>query len=247
MNRTLAKQVISFVNRRMDKKNIIAILLFMFNLISNAQVKTDSLHIIFNVKFGKSSVELNKQYITPIKDTIALKSIKCYIPSIQIDYSDNTFFKQKESYHLIDIENPKSWDIPITLSNDKIITKVVFNIGIDSLTNTSGALNGDLDPLNGMYWAWQSGYINLKIEGESSSCKTRKNEFHFHIGGYLPPFATMRKIELILDKKANKINIGMDLNEFFSNIRLSETNSIMIPGELAMKIADYTTNLFYIE
>jgi hypothetical protein len=231
----------------MDKKNIIAILLFMFNLISNAQVKTDSLHIIFNVKFGKSSVELNKQYITPIKDTIALKSIKCYISSIQIDYSDNTFFKQKESYHLIDIENPKSWDIPITLSNDKIITKVVFNIGIDSLTNTSGALNGDLDPLNGMYWAWQSGYINLKIEGESSSCKTRKNEFHFHIGGYLPPFATMRKIELILDKKANKINIGMDLNEFFSNIRLSETNSIMIPGELAMKIADYTTNLFYIE
>ncbi len=231
----------------MDKKDIIAILLFMFNLIGNAQVKTDSLHVIFNVKFGKSPAALNKQYITPMKDTIALKSIKCYISSIQIQYSDNSIFKQKESYHLIDIENPKSWNIPITLSNDKIISKVAFNIGIDSLTNTSGALNGDLDPLNGMYWAWQSGYINLKIEGESPSCKTRKNEFYFHIGGYLPPFNTMRKIELILDKKANKINIGMDLNKFFSNIRLSETNSIMIPGELAMKIADSTTNLFYIE
>jgi hypothetical protein len=52
---------------------------------------------------------------------------------------------------------------------------------------------------------------------------------------------------LIYDKKSNQINIGMDLNKFFTNIKLAETNSIMIPGELAMKLADYSTKLFYIE
>jgi len=231
----------------MGKKGIVVFFLVMFYLIGNAQSRTDSLNIIFNLEFEKLSVKLNKQYITPTNDTIALKSFKCYISSIQIYYADNTIFKQKDSYHLLDFENPSSFRIPITSVNDKLIFKVTFNIGIDSLTNTSGALNGDLDPINGMYWAWQSGYINLKIEGESPSCKTRKNEFHFHIGGYLPPFNTMRKIELIYDKKANQINIGMDLNKFFANIKLAETNNIMIPGELAMKLADYSTKLFYIE
>jgi hypothetical protein len=57
----------------------------------------------------------------------------------------------------------------------------------------------------------------------------------------------MRKIELIYDKKSNQINIGLDLNRFFANIKLAETNSIMIPGKLAMKLSDYSTKIFYIE
>ena len=216
-------------------------------LIGNAQSITDSLNVSFNLKFDKLPIEFNRQYVTPTKDTIALKSFKCYISSIQIHYTDKTIFIQKDSYHLLDIENPNSFQIPITKVNDKIISKVTFNIGIDSITNTSGALDGDLDPIKGMYWAWQSGYINMKIEGESPSCKTRNNEFHFHVGGYLSPYYAMREIELIYDKKATQINIGIDLNNFFSNIKLAETNSVMIPGKQAMKLADYSTKLFYIE
>lgn len=231
----------------MYKKKIVVFVLIMFYSIGNAQSKTDSLNLNFNLKFNKLSIDFNKQYITDAKDTIALKSFKCYISSIQIYYTDKTIFKQKDSYHLLDLENLNSWRITITKSNDKIISKVTFNIGIDSLTNTYGALDGDLDPIKGMYWAWQSGYINLKIQGKSPSCKTRNNEFEFHVGGYLPPYDTMRKIELIYDKKTTRINIGMDLNNFFSNIKLAETNSIMIPGKLAMKLADYSTKLFYIE
>ena len=58
-------------------------------------------------------------------------------------------------------------------------SKLKFQLGIDSLTNVSGAMGGDLDPTKGMYWTWQSGYINMKIEGKSNSCKTRKNQFQF--------------------------------------------------------------------
>lgn len=232
---------------KMCKKVIVGFLFVMFCFLGNAQSKIDTLSINFKLKFNKELLVHQKQYITANKDTLAFETFKCYISSIQIFYTDNTIFKQKDSYHLLDLENPSSFLIPITTVNDKLISKVSFNIGIDSLTNTSGAMTDDLDPINGMYWAWQSGYINLKIEGKSSSCKTRKNEFYFHIGGYLPPFNTMRKIELIYDKKATQINIGMDLNKFFANIKLAETNSIMIPGELAMKLADYSTKLFYIE
>ena len=232
----------------MTKRKVYSIfILVLFCFLGNAQSKIDTLSINFKLTFNKEPLEYHKQYFTSNRDTLAFETFKCYISSIQIYYTDNTIFKQNDSYHLLDFENPSSFLIPITNINDKLISKVTFNIGIDSLTNNSGALNGDLDPINGMYWAWQSGYINFKIEGNSPSCKTRKNEFHFHIGGYQHPFNTMRKIELICNKKVKQINIGMDLNKFFANINLDETNSIMIPGTLAMKLADYITKLFYIE
>jgi len=49
---------------------------------------------------------------------------------------------------------------------------------VDSLANVSGAMSNDLDATKGMYWSWQSGFINLKIEGKSASCKTRKINFN---------------------------------------------------------------------
>jgi len=96
-----------------------------------------------------------------------------------------------------------------------------------------------------MYWAWQSGYINMKIEGNSNSCKTRKNAFHFHIGGYLQPNYAMRKI--VLYPKSENFDIVMDLSKLFDHIHLSETNSIMIPGKEAMKLADLTTTVFSVK
>jgi hypothetical protein len=103
-------------------------------------------------------------------------------------------------------------------------------------------MSGDLDPTKGMYWAWQSGFINMKIEGKSSSCKMRKNAFQFHIGGYLKPNYAIRTIEL---KPINSnLEINVDIAQFFKNIQLSEINSIMIPGTKAMEIADETVKMF---
>ncbi|MDN3675869.1 hypothetical protein QWY90_00740 [Flavobacterium paronense] len=82
-------------------------------------------------------------------------------------------------------------------------------------------MDGDLDPTKGMYWAWQSGYINIKIEGKSTSCKTRNNEFQFHIGGYREPNYMMRKVEFNCNSNDN-ITIAIDLKDFFSNINLAQ-------------------------
>jgi hypothetical protein len=59
------------------------------------------------------------------------------------------------------------------MDENKSISKITFSAGIDSLTSTAGIQKGVIDPINGMYWAWQSGYVNFKIEGKSSSCPTR--------------------------------------------------------------------------
>ncbi len=231
----------------MIKKGVLSILLLLFCFKSNSQSKTDSLNLNFKVKYKQFPLALNQQYITTNNDTITLETFKCYISNIEIHYTDQSIYKQKDSYHLIDFENPSSLIFPITTNSDKTISKVIFTIGIDSLTNTSGALSGELDPSKGMYWAWQSGYINMKIEGKSSSCKTRKNAFQFHLGGYLKPYNAMRKIELVYNKKVEQLDVIIDLEKFFSTIKLSEINSVMIPGKQAMQMANYATNMFYIE
>ena len=147
----------------------------------------------------------------------------------------------------MDIENETSSLISITKKNNKTISRIKFAIGVDSLMSVSGALAGDLDPTNGMYWAWQSGYINFKIEGNSSSCKTRKNQFFFHVGGYKKPNYSLKMITLDVLIPKSTIDITINLKDFFSKINLGKTNSIMIPGKSAMELADYYSKLFFIE
>jgi hypothetical protein len=200
----------------------------------------------FKLNFDRFPLEPNKQYITSNKDSVSVSTFKCYISNIEIQYADQTVFKVKNSYHLLDLENPNSLQIPITKANDKVISKVIFNIGIDSTTNTSGALAGDLDPTKGMYWAWQSGYINMKIEGSSPTCKTRNNQFQFHLGGYLQPYNAMRRKVINVNDNGN-VNIAIDVAVFLAEIHLAQTNSIMIPGKTAMDLADISAKMFYLE
>ena len=226
----------------MSSKIFIGLLSCLFFQSAFAQEKKDSLVLRLNLKFKDETLVQNKKYISESKDTLEIDVLRFYISNIKFQYSDDTPFSEPNSYHLIDIENPNSLRIPITKTLEKAISKVSFSIGIDSLASVSGAMSGDLDPTKGMYWAWQSGFINMKIEGKSSSCKTRKNAFQFHIGGYLKPNYAIRTIEL---KPINShLEIDVDLAELFKYIKLSENNSIMIPGEKAMELADKTIGMF---
>jgi len=232
----------------MTKKGIHIVFLFLFCFQIFSQSKSDSLVVNFHLEFNNLPLKVNKKYISANKDTLTIETFRCYISNIQIQYSNNSVYTQKESYYLLDLINFNSFQIPITKKSDKLISKVSFNIGIDSLTNTSGAMTGNLDPIKGMYWAWQSGYINTKIEGKSSNCKTRNNEFQFHIGGYLQPYYTMRKKVITLNQKSNQdINIVIDASIFFADIQLNKTNSVMIPGKAAMELADICSKMFYIK
>lgn len=218
---------------------------FCFSSLAQSQ---DSLSVNFKLKFDQFPLELNKRYCTSNKDTVTITTFKCYISDIEIQYADKTVFKVKKSHHLLDLENPNSLQIPISKGNDKLISKVIFNIGIDSLTNTSGALDGDLDPTKGMYWAWQSGYINMKLEGQSPTCQTRKNQFQFHLGGYLQPYyATRKKVININGNKNGNVNIAIDVAVFLGEVNLAQTHSIMIPGKAAIDLADISTKMFYLE
>lgn len=232
----------------MNTKSLHAIaLLFLISFVSYGQSNKDSLYINFDLMFNKKALSKNTLYISEQNDEIKITQVKFFISQIKIIYDDKSKYQENNSYHLIDFDKKESMKFPIGMYQNKTISKIEFNIGVDSTASVSGALEGALDPSTGMYWSWQSGYINMKIEGVSKSCPTRKNEFAFHIGGYENPNYAMRNIILNYNKNNNTIIINTDLAPLFAAIPLQTNNAVMSPGKKAMEIADKSILMFSVE
>ena len=202
-----------------------------------------SIHHFWN----DQKIVLDENYFLQNQESISIQTLKYYISSIQLLKNKKVVWKETKSFHLIDEEDSISKKIKIAKKPIDIdFDEIVFNIGIDSVTNYKGVQGGDLDPTNGMYWTWQNGYINFKIEGKSAFCKTRNNAFQFHIGGYENGLATLQKVSLKINKK-NPLEINLDIEKLFEKINLSNQNEIMQPCKEAVEIANKLPLLFNIQ
>jgi hypothetical protein len=193
--------------------------------------------------FSNSPLHLDSLYTSDKKDTVIIEALRFYVSSIELMNNDNLVWKETNSYHLIDASEPSSLAISLSSPPNIAYNKIKFNLGIDSSTNVSGAHGGALDPTRGMYWTWQSGYINLKLEGKSKLCKTRNNEFAFHLGGYQGSDNGLQTIILNTSTKEN-IRISLDVAMFLKSVDLTSANTIMSPGKDAVALAHQISKLF---
>lgn len=229
------------------KKNIVIVVIFaMVGLSFQIKKNQKDVPIFLQLNFHEESLVLkDKKYVTKTNDTVVITKMKFYLSDIVLESEDGTQYKESNSVHLVDAENLSSLKFDLKNVPDVKIKKIRFNIGVDSLTSVSEKFDGDLDPSLGMYWAWNTGYINMKLEGKSSSCTNVKKEFQFHIGGYLPNQNALQEIELKIDGN-QMIHIDVDLSKWLDSLHLKEINSIMIPGEKAIAMASTYKNMFEI-
>jgi hypothetical protein len=223
-------------------KKIISILLICAFQTAYAQKEAVSIH--FRPVYDSLPIEIEKKY--PYKnDSIEISVIRFYISNIGFYQNDQLVAEPVKKHHLIDIENPASQFILHTGEKAVPCNSIRFSIGVDSLTNVSGAMGGDLDPVFGMYWTWQSGYINFKLEGKSKLCPARKNQFTYHIGGYEYPYNTLQQVDLpVADSK--DIVIDIDIHQLLNQLQLNEVYEVMSPGEKAMGIAKKISSAFIV-
>ena len=183
--------------------------------------------------WNKKPLELQHLYLTKNNDSISFSTLKIYFSDFR--------FKDKISGRITSIDTLIFYDLADssthTLFNEISLINfesVGFTLGLDSSKNVSGELENAYDPLLGMYWAWNTGYINLKIMGESSAVPTNSHEFEFHLGGYRSPFATAQNIQIDL----NDQYIYFDLEKLFSeSINLTKNHHIMLPCKDAFLIS----------
>jgi hypothetical protein len=220
---------------------------FFFSIFSTTLFAQQKNKLVIHHLFTNKALVFNENFVLKNEDTISINTFKYYISSIQFLKNKKVVWKEKNSVHLIDEENSNSKTIDLAkIPTDIDFEEIRFNIGIDSATNYAGVQGGDLDPTKGMYWTWQNGYINFKIEGKSTFCRTRNNAFQFHIGGYENGLATLQKIALKINQKL-PIEINLDIEKLIEQLNFSTQNEIMQPCKEAVEIANKLPLLFSIQ
>jgi len=192
-----------------------------------------SLHFV--PTWGNKPIEAGTYYKLPSGDSLKFSACRFYISKLSLGVKGKEVYADATDYHLMDIANSGSMDV--VLPQIPKYSELRFFLGVDSTMSVSGAHGGDLDPENGMYWAWQSGYINFKIEGSSPLCNTRRNEFQFHIGGYAGKDNALMWVSLQNTDAPNAMTIQIPLDAWMQQIDLSKQNTIMSPGSEAVQLA----------
>lgn len=146
--------------------------------------------------------------------TITVSMLKFYLSDLVVTMADGEALSISETM-LVDLGEDDEFDIP-RKRRDKV-TSVSFTIGVDSILNESGPREGALDPRNGMYWTWATGYIFLKLEGTLESPTTPRRVYEVHVGGYKAPYRNMIDVTLPMhhQQAGDAVTIDVAVDQFF--------------------------------
>ena len=207
--------------------------LLIVNLYTPSSEKID---VLIQLNYNNEKIVLNKAYQNNYADNFSINKLQFYISDLRFYSQNKEVLEYHKKYILIDIENENS--LKISIPSNLMFDQVLFNIGIDEETNKTGAKGGDLDPIHGMYWTWNSGYINFKLEGLYNN----NNEFMLHVGGFMKPYNTLQKVKI---NKAKEHNNKLELNfDRFLNSLDFNLDKILSPGKNALKSSNMLAKSF---
>lgn len=221
------------------------------------QVKIKFDHIVN----GKKLVLNDYTYSNTSDETYTISMLKYFVTNIKFTKSNGEIYllPKNESYFLLDVSSEMTLFPTFNIPTGEYAA-LEFYLGVDSLTNTlpveqrTGVLNSST---NGMYWEWNSGYIHLKIEGNSPQAENPNKAFKYHIGffgGYSTPTVNnTRKIKIDLTKAgiskvqenlSSDIHLMVDLGKIFdgkNKISIKTNPIVMHAGPHAMIADNYAT------
>jgi hypothetical protein len=206
-----------------------------------------------------NDVELDSvTYINDFGEDYTISKLRYYITNIQLrETGSGHIVIIPNSYYLIDESNANSKSMSWILDSGRY-DQVSFLIGVDSARNVSGAQTGALDPANNMFWTWNSGYIQFKLEGKSPASTAVNNKIEYHIGGFKSTDNTVRRVTLnlpltkllnIQSGSSGEVIIGADIDRLFNNthaLNIAANPVCTTPGALAVKYADNYEGMFFI-
>lgn len=218
-----------------------------------------NLKLHFEAMVGDSDLVFNTEnYSNLAGNTFNVTMFKYYITNVKVTKMDNSVWIEPNSYHLVDHADLTSTTITIPNVPFGNYKAIEFMLGVDSARNNSGAQTGALDPANGMFWSWNSGYIMAKFEGTSPQSTATGNKLIFHIGGFSGANKTMKIITPSFNGDTAKvtttvspeIHLSSNLLEWLESpttIDFSTTNTVHMPGAAANTVANNYADMFMVE
>jgi hypothetical protein len=216
------------------------------------------LQLSFNFVANSSPLKPNTYYINPFGERYQVRTLMFYVSRIRLSNSEDTTTWSEENYHLIDYSDAASHQVSIPAPKG-IYNTIQFMVGVDSFHNTSGAQTGALDPVHGMFWTWNSGYIFAKFEGLGALPSGTEIPFAHHVGGFRPGEDAQRLVHLnvppnrpikVSDQHPSLVEITVEVARWFNGshaLSLKEYPTVMTPGMKSMLVADNISTIFRIQ
>jgi hypothetical protein len=200
---------------------------------------------------NKALVLGDSTYYTALNEPITFRNFLFYVSHIQLIDAKGHTTNLNNAYYLINASDTASLNIQLPVK-PQIITAIQFTIGVDSVKNVSGVQTGTLDPMLGMFWTWNTGYIFAKLEGNSPVSKAPAHYVTYHIGGYKKAENAIRIVTLTINnqnKEVHQIEIGANVLSWFSGktpLSIQINPICHSPGKLAQQIADNYAQMFHL-
>jgi hypothetical protein len=226
-----------------------------------ADTSPGTVSIELDHRWGTQVFGLGQNIVTPAGDTANFTAFKYFISNVKLLKTDGSEYAIPNAYYLVNEDSAHSKslifkDVPAGDYNG-----VKMTIGVDSAKSVSSIdqRTGALDPAagaKGMYWAWNSGYIFVKLEGTSPSAPldsaSQKRRFWYHIGGFGGYSSkTINNLKIITVKSSTDVaavngsqlpvfHVITDVKEMFQNPSLLNirANPVVMFSAFSTTIAD---------
>ncbi len=176
------------------KKDIITLLLGLLAIAACQERSTESpsntaLQVHLSHFVGEDTLYLDTEaqiYKNALGQSFRLTAFRYYVSNFRLIREDGSewHYPQEQSYFLIDERRPESKQLLLANIPAGSYKALAWTIGVDSARSVAplSQRKGALDPAQGMYWAWNSGYIFLLVEGVAAASPAANQRFRYHIG-----------------------------------------------------------------
>jgi hypothetical protein len=217
--------------------------LFFLLLIASTELTAQDVAVNIQVKLNGETLKLQKEYSFS-KKQYRFDEFKFYVGKFKF-LNNGKVQSTSDQYFLVDLNNTKSLSFVLKMPEGRTFNEVQFVFGVDSALNDGGVQGGSLDPASGMYWAWQSGYVNFRMEGLVLDELKKEQNFQFHLGGFLGANKSAQNVRL-KTSQTDLVDIVLNLDSFLANLDLNKNCRLMSPGSEAVYLMTILKNCFYL-
>lgn len=228
---------------------------------TDAPIANSQITLFFDNMAGSQDLRLDDaSYTNSSGESFSVSELQYFISNIRLRKRGGTEYaiQQDSCYFLVQESEASTQRIQLKVPEGEY-DRVSFVLGVDSVRNTMdiSKRTGVLDPASsmdkGMYWGWNSGYIFLKIEGNSAAAPADpigRQKFRYHIGGFggysAPTINNIKTISLDLTNGTAKVDAGKKVKVHVKADILSIFDAgtrVSIAAHPSIMFSEYSVNI----
>ncbi len=207
-------------------------LLFLWSLISGVAEGQSAVVVYHQVKLGEVQVLLGEWQKSDSNVSIRIDKLRWYV-------SLPPAGKKGSKAWLLDLADSASLDQQMSRPVNK---KISLLFGIDSAIQVGGVGTGALDPLRGMYWTWQTGYVQWKMEG-AIRVDGVESPLELHLGGFDGATKSQSMLsDYLIYPTTNSVIAQWDISPFLAEVVRRKKFGVMSPSPIAREYCRIIAN-----